>query len=71
MCIADDGVGIDPEDLRSKPNSLGMKLLKGLSEDIGAELRIENDNGTKVTLTFSMEHYECSDAQRSSEPIEA
>lgn len=71
MSIADDGIGIDSEDLRSKPNSLGTKLLKGLSEDIGAHLRIENDNGTKVTVVFSTEHYGHLADQKQVEPAEA
>ncbi|MCF0074236.1 ATP-binding protein [Dyadobacter sp. CY261] len=67
MCIADDGVGIDPESLRSKPNSLGMKLIKGLSEDINAEFHIENSGGTKITLVFTTKLYE---HLRTHEPVQ-
>lgn len=71
MYIADDGIGINSQDLGSKPNSLGMKLLKGLSEDIGADLRIENDNGTKITIVFSTEHYSYIASQKQVETAEA
>jgi two-component sensor histidine kinase len=52
LIIADNGIGIDP-DIAGKPSaSLGLKLMKGLSEDIHADISFENNNGTKITIKF-------------------
>jgi two-component sensor histidine kinase len=32
--------------------SLGLQLMKGLSEDIEADIRFKVDNGTKITIVF-------------------
>ncbi|WP_431215900.1 hypothetical protein ACQ86N_15345 [Puia sp. P3] len=50
--IADDGIGIAAELIDSPVDSLGLKLIRGLSEDINADVRIENDNGTVIELQF-------------------
>ncbi|AYL95406.1 tetratricopeptide repeat-containing sensor histidine kinase [Mucilaginibacter celer] len=54
LMISDNGVGIDSTET-ARPGSLGFKLMKGLSEDIGADFRIDNDNGTKITIAFSID----------------
>ncbi len=54
LTISDDGIGIpdtvDPENTKS----LGLKLMKGLSEDILAEFKISNESGTKIELIFTI-----------------
>jgi len=52
LVIADNGRGL-PEhfDIR-KPTSFGMKLMKGLSEEIGGVFTIKCDQGTAVSLLF-------------------
>lgn len=54
LTICDDGIGIpdtvDPENTES----LGLKLMKGLSEDILAEFKISNESGTKIELIFTI-----------------
>jgi len=50
--IADDGIGIAAELVDSPVNSLGLKLIRGLSEDIGANIQINNDHGTVIELQF-------------------
>ncbi|MFD1604292.1 histidine kinase dimerization/phosphoacceptor domain -containing protein [Flavobacterium artemisiae] len=52
--IADNGIGFDAN-LTQKPNSFGMMLIKGLSDDLAAKLNIENNNGTVLKIEFSQE----------------
>ena len=35
-----------------KTGSLGMSLMKGLSEDLDGNLSIENNNGTTIKVSF-------------------
>jgi two-component system, sensor histidine kinase PdtaS len=48
--ISDNGVGI-PKDSKNK-GSLGMSLMKGLSEDLDGNFSIENNNGTIIKISF-------------------
>ncbi|MEP6803382.1 MAG: sensor histidine kinase, partial [Flavobacterium sp.] len=50
--IADNGIGIDGEINISKYNSLGMKLMEGLSKDLNGKFEIINNNGLKIAITF-------------------
>ena len=50
LSIADNGVGISA-DLK-KTGSLGMSLMKGLSEDLDGNFSIENNNGTSIKISF-------------------
>lgn len=54
LTIADNGIGFDAN-LTQKPNSFGMMLIKGLSDDLAAKLNIENNNGTVLKIEFSQE----------------
>lgn len=54
LSIQDNGVGI-PETIDLENSStLGLKLMKGLSEDIQADFKISHENGTKIELTFTL-----------------
>lgn len=53
LIIADDGTGIKNEFIQSSTGSLGLNLIKGLSEDINGQLKIENRNGTRFTIEFA------------------
>jgi two-component sensor histidine kinase len=55
LIIHDDGIGINLSPLETPSESLGLKLIKGLSEDIHAVLAIENHLGTKITLVFGVD----------------
>jgi two-component system, sensor histidine kinase PdtaS len=55
LIIADNGIGLKDVP-HTEYNSLGIELMKGLSEEIGAEINFENDNGTKITLKVKAEH---------------
>ena len=54
LVIADNGIGMK-EDQGTEFNSLGIELMKGLSDEIGAEIYFEIDNGTKITLKAKSE----------------
>lgn len=56
LVISDDGIGLASPGVQSNLSSLGLKLIEGLSGDINAELTIENDNGTKLTISFDPEY---------------
>ncbi len=53
LVIADDGIGIDPAITEAESTSLGLKLMKGLSEDIEGAIRFTNDKGTRIVVSFS------------------
>jgi two-component sensor histidine kinase len=52
LSISDNGVGLPSgwKDLTN--NTFGLKLMKGLSEDIHGSFRIETNNGTRVLVEF-------------------
>ncbi len=51
--IADNGVGL-PEDFEeTERDSLGMNLMIGLSDQIDGVFEMKNDNGLKITITFT------------------
>lgn len=53
LTVADNGIGIENEDLGlNKINSFGLTLIRGLSDDIGGELEIHNDHGTTIQIKF-------------------
>lgn len=52
LVIHDNGIGLPPDFDPNNNPSLGIQLMKGLSEDIKGEFEITNDNGTKVSLVF-------------------
>ncbi|HEU5167889.1 MAG TPA: sensor histidine kinase [Chitinophagaceae bacterium] len=54
LSIADNGVGISA-DLK-KTGSLGMSLMKGLSEDLDGNFSIENNSGTSIKILFIYEY---------------
>lgn len=50
--IADNGIGIDKDIKDQTLNSLGVELMKGLSEDINGQIEFSSDEGTKITVRF-------------------
>ena len=54
LCIMDNGNGL-PENFNIKTQTgFGMMLIKILSEQLGGSFTIENNNGTRSTLEFSL-----------------
>jgi two-component sensor histidine kinase len=55
LVVADNGIGM-PQNLNDgKRGSLGMSLMKGLSEDLDGNFSIENNNGTEIKIWFVCE----------------
>ena len=52
LSIADNGVGLPPDWNNILNNSLGLKLMQGLSDDIHGRFSIVNKDGTKVVIEF-------------------
>jgi two-component sensor histidine kinase len=52
LVIADNGIGLRPDFDIKQTNSFGWTLIQGLSEEIGGQLDIRNNNGTVVQIEF-------------------
>ncbi|TCC90076.1 hypothetical protein EZ428_12365 [Pedobacter frigiditerrae] len=50
--IVDNGIGMSLFDRETEPESMGLRLMNGLSEDIEATINFEIDNGTIITIVF-------------------
>jgi two-component sensor histidine kinase len=50
--LADNGIGMPQIDFEIESHSLGLELMKGLSEDIDADISFQVDNGTRITVIF-------------------
>jgi len=52
LAVGDDGVGI-PEDLRiEEAHSLGLRLVRTLTEQLGGRLTVESKCGTRFAIQF-------------------
>ena len=52
LTVADNGIGLEPGFDSIKSNSLGMRLMKGLSEDIDGKLTVRSQQGTTISIAF-------------------
>jgi two-component sensor histidine kinase len=52
LTIGDNGIGLPSEFNIKKLDSMGMKLMQGLSDDIDAEFSASTYNGTEIRLAF-------------------
>ena len=62
--IADNGVGLPDDFDTSKKDSMGMNLMKGLSEQIDGSFSIENKNGVYIRIVFPYQLESTQDFQR-------
>ncbi|HXB32016.1 MAG TPA: sensor histidine kinase, partial [Puia sp.] len=53
--ISDDGIGLSPDIYKLQANSLGFRLMKGLSEDMNAEISFRSEHGTKIMVVLDGE----------------
>jgi two-component sensor histidine kinase len=53
LLIEDNGIGIAVDANNIDFNSLGIKLIKGLSNDLDAQINFDSAAGTKITILFS------------------
>ncbi|WP_207513757.1 tetratricopeptide repeat-containing sensor histidine kinase [Longitalea luteola] len=51
LSVADNGVGMPETDNRKK-DSLGFKLMRGLTDDLHGSFTVENRNGTTISVEF-------------------
>jgi two-component system, sensor histidine kinase PdtaS len=52
LVVSDNGIGLPGSFNSIKSGSMGMNLMRGLCEEIGAEFKIDSKNGTKITVIF-------------------
>lgn len=52
LTIKDNGIGFPPDPDPVKPASMGMNLMRGLSQEIGAEFSITSNDGVQIKLEF-------------------
>ncbi len=50
--IEDDGIGFQTEQETAMMNSLGIKLMNGLTEQINGTFKLINEQGTKISILF-------------------
>ncbi|HUC82845.1 MAG TPA: tetratricopeptide repeat protein [Flavisolibacter sp.] len=50
--ISDNGIGLPTNWEKKINNSIGFKLMQGLSTDIQADFHIESHSGTRITIAF-------------------
>jgi two-component sensor histidine kinase len=52
LAINDNGIGLPSGYNVLKPNSMGMNLMRGLSEEIGGQFSLNSQNGTQIAISF-------------------
>jgi len=52
LIIADNGTGFIKKSETDQYQSLGLKLIMGLSQDIDADTTIDSENGTRICISF-------------------
>jgi two-component sensor histidine kinase len=52
LIIADSGIGMNPANAATDSSSLGIKLVKGLIEDLNGQIQFDNSYGTIVKIAF-------------------
>jgi two-component sensor histidine kinase len=50
--LSDNGIGITHHEEAPRPISLGMNLIKRLTNEMMGDIAIENKNGIKITIHF-------------------
>ena len=56
LTIADNGKGLPADFDEDTLNSLGMNLMKGLSEQLDGKFIMQNNNGLTIEITFAVTH---------------
>ena len=54
LSLEDNGVGISEEITVQNTDTLGLQLVSTLVEQMEGELRLERNNGTKFTISFTI-----------------
>jgi len=56
LIIRDNGVGMVKATEDTDIDSLGLKLMRGLIEEINGQIQFKNNNGTIITISFKIDH---------------
>lgn len=56
LTVSDDGIGIDHGDGRPRPghDGIGTSLMRAFAEQLGGEVAMVDDDGTRIELTFPL-----------------
>jgi two-component sensor histidine kinase len=52
LIIKDDGIGLSPDFKPELSQTLGMVLMRGLSSQLGGDIKVINSTGVQVNLLF-------------------
>ncbi|MDI6645157.1 MAG: hypothetical protein QME14_08885 [Methanobacteriaceae archaeon] len=52
LIVSDNGVGLPSDFDYERSDSLGFRLINGLSDQINAKIEVKTDNGTEIKLIF-------------------
>jgi len=55
LSIKDNGIGLPEAFDAANQTTMGMRLMRGLSDDLDATYKVFNNNGTQITLAFTVE----------------
>jgi len=55
LTIKDNGIGLPAAFDLTSQTTMGIKLMRGLSDDLDATFQVNNNNGTQITLDFIAE----------------
>ena len=53
LIIKDNGIGLPAGFNATRSNSMGMNLMRGLSQEIGAQFTLSSQNGAKIEISFA------------------
>ncbi len=53
LCVSDNGVGLPPTFDPLHGSSFGWELIRNLTKQVGGEINIDRDGGTRVTIAFT------------------
>ena len=50
LVVSDNGIGLDNDQLKTKEDSYGHSLIRAFRDKLDAEIKVENQDGTKIDL---------------------
>lgn len=53
LVVADNGIGLPPDFNSKRRESLGMRLMAGLTDDLNGIFTVRSENGTIITVVFA------------------
>ena len=55
LTVSDNGIGLPADINPNRSRTLGMSLIRGLSKQLGGNLKINTNDGVRISLTFTEE----------------